>query len=79
MTLADYMRLKDIQKRYNFKSVYQIMNYLPYSFLRVADSEHDPVVEPMPKEIEDMFEELGSPKLPIRYRKARPNKKSCDL
>lgn len=37
VTLADYTRLKDIQKKYKFKSVYQILNYLAYSFLRVAD------------------------------------------
>lgn len=78
VTMADYMRLKDIQKKYKFKSIYQIMNYLTYSFLRVADSEHDPITEPMPKEIEEMFDELGSPKIPVRYRKARPVKKSID-
>ena len=79
VTLADYLRLKDIQKKYKFMSVYQILNYLAYSFLRVADKKNDRVDEPLPDEVEKMFDELGTSKMPIRYRKAKPKKRSVDL
>lgn len=79
VTLADYVRLRNIQRRYGFKSVYQILNYLTYSFLRVADKDNDPVDEPMPKEVEEMFDDLGTPKMPVRYKKAKPKKRSVDL
>lgn len=79
VTLADYKRLKDICEKYGFKSVYQLQNYLCYSFLRAVDKEHDPIDEPVPDEIVQMFDDMGTPKLPIRYRKARPVKKSTDL
>lgn len=32
VTLADYKRLKDICEKYGFKSIYQLQNYLCYSF-----------------------------------------------
>lgn len=79
VTLADYKRLKDICEKYGFKSVYQLQNYLCYSFLRAVDKEHDPIDEPVPDEIVQMFDDMGIPKLPIRYRKARPVKRSTDL
>lgn len=79
VTLADYMRLEMIRRRYGFKSIYQILNYLTYAFLRVADRENDAVSEPVPEEIESMFEDLESSDLPVRYRRARPAKKSADL
>ena len=79
VTLADYMRLEMIRRKYGFKSIYQILNYLTYAFLRVADREHDAVSEPVPEEIESMFEDLKSSDLPVRYRRARSVKKSTDL
>lgn len=56
---ADYNRLSDIKKKYGFKSNYQILNYLMYCFLRVADPDHDDKIEPVPIEIEEMFEGLS--------------------
>ena len=79
VTLADYKRLKDICEKYGFKSIYQLQNYLCYSFLRAVDKEHDPIDEPVPDEIVQMFDDMGTPKLPVRYRKARSVKKSTDL
>ncbi|WP_418832030.1 hypothetical protein [Phocaeicola sp.] len=79
VTLADYKRLEEIRRKYGFKSIYQILNYLTYSFLRVADREHDTIAEPVPEEIERMFEDLGTPALPVRYRRARPVRRSADL
>ncbi len=79
VTLADYVRLEKIRRKYGFKSIYQILNYLTYAFLRVVDRENDVVSEPVPEEIESMFEDLGSPAMPVRYRRARPVKKSTDL
>ena len=51
----DYNRLEKIRKQCGFKSNYQIIQYLVYCFLRVADKENDHVDEPLPEEIEDMF------------------------
>ena len=46
--------LERIVKKYNFKSRYQVIKYLIDCFLRIADPEKPK--EPMPQEIEDMFE-----------------------
>lgn len=56
---ADYNRLSEIRKKYGFKSNYEIMKYLVYCFLRVADPENDCHSEPVPPEIEEMFNELS--------------------
>ena len=56
---ADYGRLSEIRKKYGFKSNYEIVKYLVYCFLRVADPEHDNVKEPVPVEIEEMFANLS--------------------
>lgn len=79
VSLADYKRLKNICEKYGFKSVYQLQNYLCYSFLRAVDKEHDPITERVPDEICRMFDDLESSSLPIKYKKAKSNKKSCDL
>ena len=79
VTLADYQRFDAIREKYGFRSIYQIMNYLAYSFLRACDSEHDTIAEPVPDEVKEMFDDLGTPKLPVRFRKARPNKTPNDI
>lgn len=56
---ADYERLSGIRKKYGFKSNYQIIQYLVYCFLRVADPENDFHSEPVPIEIEEMFNEMS--------------------
>lgn len=55
----DYQRLSEIRKKYGFKSNYQIIQYLVYCFLRVADPDNDTCLEPVPPEIEEMFNELS--------------------
>lgn len=73
VTLADYKRLQNIRQRYGFKSVYQIINYLAYAFLRVADRDNDPIVESVPEEIEEMFADMADGDLPRKY-KVKPHK-----
>lgn len=51
----DMKRLKAICEQYGFKSIYQLLQYLVHCFLRVADPRNDPIDEPLPLEIEEMF------------------------
>lgn len=55
ITVQDALRLKSICDKYGFKSTYQLLQYLVHCFLRVADPANDPIDEPIPQEIEDMF------------------------
>lgn len=55
ISVQDVYRLKSICEKYGFKSTYQILQYLVYCFLRVADPDNDPIDEPIPLEIEEMF------------------------
>lgn len=55
LSLKDIFRLKRICADYGFKSIYQLLQYLVHCFLRVADPANDPIDEPIPQEIEDMF------------------------
>ena len=51
----EYMkRLDEIVKKYNFRSRYQLLQYLVKCFIRVADPQ--PTDEVVPKDIEEMFE-----------------------
>lgn len=51
----DKKRLDVICEKYGFVSTYQVLQYLVHCFLRVADPANDPIDEPIPQEIEDMF------------------------
>ena len=64
--------LERIVKKYNFKSRYQVIKYLIDCFLRVADPEKPN--EPMPQEIEDMFEGYTNAESReyIKPKRARP-------
>lgn len=55
----DYDRLGMIRQRYGFKSNYEIIQYLMRCFLRVADPDNDTIAEPIPAEIEEMFDNLS--------------------
>lgn len=57
VSVEDIKRLKKICKQHSFKSIYQLLQYLIHCFLRVADKENDPIDEPLPDEIEEMFTE----------------------
>lgn len=55
ISYSDLSRLRNICAKYKFKSIYQLLQYLIHCFLRVADPENDPIDEPVPVEIEEMF------------------------
>ena len=56
----EYMeRLDEIVEKYNFRSRYQLLQYLVKCFIRVADPKPDDVVVPM--DIEEMFEGYQTP------------------
>lgn len=52
---TDKERLDAIIEKYGFVSTYQVLQYLVHCFLRVADPANDPITEPIPYEIEEMF------------------------
>lgn len=56
MTVAQYKTLERIRKRGGFKSLYELVGYLVYCFLRVADANEDLVDEPVPTDISEMFQ-----------------------
>ena len=72
-----YLRLDEIRKKYNFKSNYQIVQYLMHSFLRVADPVNDQQIESVPEEIEDMFSDLSQAEKHFNYEK--PKKGSAHI
>ena len=47
-------RLDEIVEKYNFRSRYQVLQYLVKCFIRVADPQ--PTDEVVPADIEEMFE-----------------------
>ena len=55
VSVEDVARLRLICKDYGFNSIYKLLQYLVHCFLRVADPVNDPIDEPMPIEIEEMF------------------------
>lgn len=55
VSVEDVSRLRLICEKYGFNSIYQLLQYLVHCFLRVADPINDPIDEPMPTEIEEMF------------------------
>lgn len=55
VSVQDAIRLRSICKKYGFKSIYQLLQYLVHCFLRVADPENDPIEKPLSKDIEEMF------------------------
>ena len=75
VTGVDFDRLNAIKEKYGFKSVYEILNYLVHCFLRVADPDNDPIAEPVPAEIEEMFE--GYTNAESRYKGEKP-KRRCN-
>lgn len=55
VSVEDVTRLRLICEKYGFNSIYQLLQYLVHCFLRVADPVNDPIDEPIPVEIEEMF------------------------
>ena len=67
---ADFYRLEQIKKKFGFRSSSQIVSYLTECFLRVADPNNDKEIEPVSKEIEEMFSDL-SDKEAMNYTKPK--------
>ena len=55
ISTEDVVRLTMIGKKYKIGSLYRVLQYLVYCFLRVVDKENDTIDEPVPAEIEEMF------------------------
>jgi hypothetical protein len=53
--VSDYQRLKNIADNYGYRSVYALMTGIVYSFLRVADPEHDDSDNVLPVDLIKMF------------------------
>lgn len=53
--IEDFNRLEAMRVKYGFTYTNQIIEYLVYCFLRVADPQNDPITSPVPKEIKEMF------------------------
>ena len=53
--VPDIDRLKTICDKYGYKSIYKLLQYLVYCFLRVADPGNDPILETVPDDIREMF------------------------
>lgn len=73
ITPESYKRLESISKKYGFKSVYEILQSLIHCFLRVADPD-DPQVEPVPYDIEQMFDELSNSEKHVEFIKPKRSK-----
>jgi hypothetical protein len=56
----DFQQLQILTLEYNFKSVYQIVCYIIYCLLRVADADRDNIDDELPYEIEEMFKGLST-------------------
>lgn len=67
----DYQRLAAIRKKYGFKSNYEIVQYLMHCFLRVADPDNDTQIEPVPYEIEQMFDNMAQAEKHLEYVKPK--------
>lgn len=55
ITERDYNKLKEIAEQYHFKSLYSLLYYLVYAFLRAYDAERGCIAEEMPVEIVNLF------------------------
>ena len=55
VTPRDYEKLARIVKQYGLKSLYALMNYLVYCFLRAYDEERQQMWEELPEEIIRLF------------------------
>ena len=55
---TDHKRLEDIRKKYGYKSIYEIFQILVHCFIRVADPIQDEILDPIPEEIEELFQGL---------------------
>lgn len=69
VTPETYRRLEKIKDSYGFKSVYEIVQNLIHCFLRVADRENDQQIDPLPYEVERMFDELSEGEKHVEFER----------
>ena len=66
-----FKRAEAIRDKFGCKSIYEISQYLWGAFLRVADPDNDTSVEPVPEEIEMMFDSLADSEKHFEYVKPK--------
>lgn len=64
-------RASRIRDKFGFKSIYEISQYLWGCFLRVADPEHEEDPNPVPEEIEAMFDGFSQAEKRFEYVKPK--------
>lgn len=52
---SDVDRLTSIAHNYGFRSVYGLLRWVVFTFLRAADPSNDPVLDPLPLDIIEVF------------------------
>ncbi|MEY8720673.1 hypothetical protein AALN73_05870 [Bacteroides stercorirosoris] len=71
VTPETYQRLDAIKSKYGFSSVYEIIQSLIHCFLRVADPASDAQIEPVPYDIEVMFDEMSQAEKHVEFDKPK--------
>lgn len=71
ITPETYRRLNAIKDKYGFSSIYEIIQSLIHCFLRVADPDSDTQTEPVPYDIEVMFDEMSQAEKHVEFDKPK--------
>lgn len=71
VTPETYRRLDAVKSKYGFNSVYEIVQSLIHCFLRVADPDSDAQMEPVPYDIEVMFDEMSEAEKHVEFDKPK--------
>lgn len=66
-----FKRAEAIRDKFGFKSIYEMSQYLWGAFLRVADPDNDTSLEPVPEEIEMMFDGFSESEKHFEYVKPK--------
>lgn len=66
-----FKRAEAIRDKFGFKSIYEMSQYLWGAFLRVAGPDNDTSVEPVPEEIEMMFDGYADSEKHFEYVKPK--------
>jgi len=80
---ADYERLKTLASGHGIRSVYALLNYTTYCFLRAVDAGKDCISDPLPIEIINMFpykedsEDIYSAVVSIRKKREKRKAALC--
>ena len=71
VTPDTYRRLRAACQRYGFSSVYEPLQCLIHCFLRAAYPEDDPQSEPLPYDVERMFDEMADAEKHVEFTKPK--------